>query len=511
VRYLNSAVLLMVIGSASAFACGGNSASISANQGGSAGMEEGGAGGAQGGTGAKGGNAGAANNGGSGGTPIGGGAGAAGEGGAGQPGAAGEPNAAGEGGAAGEAPQGDSLQVTISGVPAGNVATATIVGPSSFSQNISTTTTLSSLEPGSYTVTAPPIEVDGAQVNSVFEATITGSPANVAPGVPATATVSYAPRPGTGMLWVTNFATRNAFGFGAAELAKTGSQADAPDVSLTLPNLGTNSPAAISLAFSASGDAWVGYCKNGQQPQVIAKFARAKLGASGSPSADVKITLPSRPPPDTSYDCASALAFDGSGNLWVGMYHGHVLRYDASDLLVSGTPAPAVTLTNSVYFSAILDMAFDANGNLFVGPYAYPAIARLSASQLTADTANIVPNVVLSLAAGTGIGGLSFGPGGDLWVADYGHFSLLRLKASDLTTTGTPVPSVTLTGVSGPEQLAFDNAGNLWVASYDSSSVFAYGAADLGTSGAPAPLTTLTGGGALSSTFGLRFDNPSAP
>lgn len=506
-RYLSLAVFVAVAGSAAAFACGGDSASISAGHAGSSGeagaVSEGGTAGTStggtstGGAGASGhaGTAGSAGHAGTGG----GAGGAAGEASAGE---AGQGTAeAGAGGAAGEGQAPDSLLVTVGGVPTGKVANVTVTGPGGFTKNISATTTFDSLAAGSYTVTAPAIPVSGTQVDSIFDPSITGSPANVQLDTASTADVTYKQRPGTGMLWVTNFATHNAFGFNAATLAATGTQDSVASVSLNLTGVGTSAPPTPALAFSSTNDLWVGSCRNGQKPQVLAKFSTAKLGANSSPSPDVTVTLPST---DASYDCVGGLAFDSAGNLWVGMYHGHILRINASDLATTGTPTPAVVLS-STSFAAILDIAFDGAGNLFVAPFGKAVIPRVSASQLTASNAALVPDVLLTLPAGAGPGGLALGSDGGLWIADYNHSTLIKLDSASLSASGTPTPALSITGVAGPEQMAFDKVGNLWVAAYDSSTVDELAAADLTTGGAKVPVTSLTGGGLLG-TFGLRFN-----
>jgi ligand-binding sensor domain-containing protein len=400
--------------------------------------------------------------------------------------------------------------VTLTGVPTGSTASVAINGPASFTKTISATTTVSDLAAGSYTISAPPIRVPGTQVDSVYDATVTGSPANVALGATSMSTVSYAQRAGSGMMWVTNFSTHNAYGFDATTIAKTGTHDDAPAVSLNVLNVGTNGPPTYALAFSATGDMWLGSCKNNQTGQVLAKFAPGKISASGSPTPSVTVSLPTT---DTSYDCASALAFDSAGNLWVGMYHGHILKYNAADLVATGAPAPAINLTSAAYFNEIFDLAFDGSGNLFTATYQSPIVARLSAAQLTATAANIVPDVVFQFAASAGLGGIAVAKDGSLWVSNYNNSSIYKLKASALGTSASPpVPdlTVTATGVDGPELMAFDNAGNLWVASLNNNEVVALTSADLATSGVKTPLTTLnTGGTVLNAPLSVRF-NPAA-
>ncbi|MES1185312.1 MAG: hypothetical protein ABUL60_15985 [Myxococcales bacterium] len=439
----------------------------------------------------------------------------AGEAGAIEAGAGGEPAAGGGGtggggtggGGTGGAVQG-SLGVTLTGVPTGSTALVTITGPASFTKTISTTTTTSDLAAGSYTITAPPIRLPGTQVDSIYDAAVTGSPANVTAGATSTSTVSYARRPGSGMMWVTNFSTHNAFGFDATTIAKTGTQSDSPTISLNVLGVGPNAPPTYALAFSATGDMWLGSCKNATTGQVVAKFAPGKISATGSPTPSVTISLPTV---DTSYDCASALAFDAAGNLWVGMYHGHILKYNASDLAVTGSPAPAINLTSTTYFNQIFDLAFDADGNLFTATYQSPIVARLSTSQLSTSAANIVPAVVFQFGNTSGLGGVAIAKDGSLWVSDYNNDAIYKLKASALGTSASPpVPDLTVTGVNAPELMAFDNLGNLWTASLDDNVVVALAAASLTTGGAKTPLTVLTTGGAsLISPLALRF-NPAA-
>ena len=407
------------------------------------------------------------------------------------------------GGSAGQAPGTGSLQVTVSGVPTGSTASVAVTGPGGFNQSIATTTTLPGLAVGSYAVAAPPIPVPGTQVDTAFDAAVTGSPANVTSAATANASVSYAKRPGTGMLWVTNWVSRSLFGFDQAQLAKTTVQTDLPAVSLSLAGFPAGTT-TIPVAFSTKGEAWVGTCKNSATPQVLSKFSPSKIGANSSPTADVTITLPAT---DASYDCVTALTFDGAGNLWVGTYHGgHILKYNASDLATTGTPAPAVNLTNSALFNGIVDLQFDTSGNLFVAAFNKPVVSRLSAAQLTASSAAIVPTVQLSMAADANVGGLTLDKTGTLWVTDYNNGFVLSFPSSLTGTTGTPTPAVKLTVGNGPEQLTFDNAGNLWVAAYDSSQVFAFAPSSITTTGTPTPLTSMTGGVALNSTYGVRFN-----
>lgn len=54
-----------------------------------------------------------------------------------------------------------ALAVTVAGLPAGSSAAVTVTGPNSYSQSLTATTTLTSLTPGTYTVSAAPVTSGG--------------------------------------------------------------------------------------------------------------------------------------------------------------------------------------------------------------------------------------------------------------------------------------------------------------------------------------------------------------
>ena len=522
-RYLSLSGLVVVAGALTAFACGdsdsgsGTPSSVAGDAGDSGDSVAGKAGSA----GKGGGGNSTAGKGGGGNSTAGkggGGNGTAGKGGGDNGGTSGGVNVAGAAAIGGEAGEGggggapavtESLTVTVSGVPSGATASVTITGPDNYSKVISATTTLTDVEPGSYMISATSLRVAGTQVDSQYDPTITGGTVSVVSGEASTAKVTYGLRGGTGSMWVTNFSDHKAFAFGASTLAKTGDVNDTPKTTLTMLNDVSTQP-TDAIAFSKTGDLWAGTCQNGITPQALEMFPPSKLSATSSPQATVTITLPS----DSTYDCVGALTFDAAGNLWVGMYHGHILRFDAKDLLTDGSPEPSVNLTDDgTYFFGVFDMAFDKDGNLLVASIVDETVSRLSASQLTQSSAAFVPDVALTFDAYPG--GIALDGNGNLWVADYGSGGkgdgrILKVNAADMTTSGAPTPAVIITGLPGPEWLQFDNAGNLWVTGYDNNTIFALGAADLATGGAKTPLTTLKGGGSLSLPFGLRF-NPSSP
>ena len=164
----------------------------------------------------------------------------------------------------------------------------------------------------------------------------------------------------------------------------------------------------------------------------------------------------------SAFDEPYGAAFDGHGNLWVSNYSGHTLNeFTPDQLAASGSPAPAVTIT-------------DDGGGSLDGPV-----------------------------------GLAFTPGGDLWVGNYTGDTLVEFTPAQLAATGSPIPATTITSVSnsleGVEEIGFDGLGNLWAAASANSQLSAYTPAQLAAGGALAPSVVLTGP-ELNDVQGVAFD-----
>jgi hypothetical protein len=93
-----------------------------------------------------------------------------------------------------------SLTVTVSGVPGGSTGNVTVTGPNAYSRAVTATTTLSTLTPGTYTISAASITNAGntfAPTPASQTVTVSASP------TAATATVTYAQSTGSLALAVT--------------------------------------------------------------------------------------------------------------------------------------------------------------------------------------------------------------------------------------------------------------------------------------------------------------------
>lgn len=415
-------------------------------------------------------------------------------------GAAGEPGVGGEAGAATTG----TLQVVVGGTPSGEVV---ITGPD-YSSTITSTTTLALTE-GSYSVVAKPARVDGDLIDTLHDATVLGSPANVTAGGFASVTVSYSAqkRTGTGLLWASNDTGMDVLGFTANHLASAGSDTGAANVVLSMPTAGTGGASPRGIAFDSTGYLWVGYCRGaGNNPQAVLGFAPNKLSANQSPSADITINTPGA----VQYDCVNALTFDADDNLYVGFIDGYVLRYSAADLVASGTPAPTLT-TWYDYYGEIQHLMVDKDGNIWVTAYSSNRVSRIDASQL--DTVSYTAPA-MSWSAGSAINGpcgIAMGPDGKVWVSNFDGNTLTAMEASQFSIeNGPPTAAITISSadLDGPEQIAFDEAGNLWVASWQGDRLLRFDADDLTTSGTKSPAATFSGGGSVKAPYGLWINPP---
>jgi sugar lactone lactonase YvrE len=141
----------------------------------------------------------------------------------------------------------------------------------------------------------------------------------------------------------------------------------------------------------------------------------------------------------------AALAFDGSGNLYVAEFYGNDVIKITPDGVVS-------TFASGIASPA--GLAFDGSGNLYVGSQTFSGYID-----------KITPAGVVSTFA-TGIatpGGLAFDGNGNLYVTDYYG------QVDKITPGG--VVSTFATGFNTPQYPAFDSNGNLYVPEHQSGTV----------------------------------------
>lgn len=265
------------------------------------------------------------------------------------------------------------------------------------------------------------------------------------------------------------------------------------------------------------------------QPQVIKK---KKLQAE--PIALVTISED----PGSNLDGPEGLAFDASGNMWVGAENGQeILEYTPAQYAPSGNPTPNVVLNaNSFNFSSPSHLAFDAAGNLWVvdedlsnGNGGNGEVFKYSRAQITglaAGTHNIDPVFGIALSTFAHLETLAFDHSGNMWLADENGDDIYKFSANQLNGTGlsqdliaavvlspTHHAGVCSASLDGPYGLAVDGPGNLYVSNANTGgqcfgSVAEFAAKKIRTSGSPKPkafITTDAQGTSINSPNALTF------
>src|SRR5579875_977806 len=297
-----------------------------------------------------------------------------------------------------------------------------------------------------------------------------------------------------GNLWVANAGGNNVIQISAAALGTSG---------ILKPNLTIANPSGKDyvidphgVAIDAEGDLWVA---NGGIDTIV-EYTAQKLTSNPNPQP---FTFPpavtiSNPSGSLVLDEPEAMTFDPDGNLWVSNGDNDtVIEYTKSQLASSGSPAPAVIISNPAGGAEYLDephgLAFDGHGGLWVANsepddcYANCTqppfeVVGYTASQI-ASSGSPVPNTSLvnPHPSGNPIFDVpqfvAFDKDGDLWVSN-GNWAngvsspaIIEIAAADLTAgTISPTPEVALTGPTGgipylyaASCLVFDSSENLIV------------------------------------------------
>ena len=263
-----------------------------------------------------------------------------------------------------------------------------------------------------------------------------------------------------------------------------------------------------TLAFDQSGNLWVGDASGS-----LLMYGRDSLGVSQDAPPQVVLSGTALCP--EVVPCGPrALAFDNTGGLWVAL-PGRVSHFAASALQATGEPTPDVTLTGPDV-SDPAALAFDASGSLWLAN-ADAGVAKFSAERLVADVdgpADVVltgstPEPVISELANPSA--IAFDADGALWVGYFGSNIVARYEPALLTESASVTPSVQL-GIDVLaliESMAFDDGGNLWIGG-SQGQITRVSATQLVAGGDPAMGAVTLTSADISYAVGLAFDPPAA-
>jgi len=289
---------------------------------------------------------------------------------------------------------------------------------------------------------------------------------------------------------------------------------------------------------------WAGF-QNGQNASIV-------IGQPDFTSTNCDLSNPTQ----NGVCHVNTLAFDSSGNLWIGdCGHGRVLRFSPSfstgmnaNLVLGATDFTATPDFSTVSSSSIYcagGLAFDSSGDLWVADVIYSRILEFKppfsngmdaslviGQQNFTSTAPALSQEGVDFDTETTADGqapISFDGSGNLWVSDEWNNRVLRFSPSffngmnanlvigqsDFISSGSVCASNGFYSLyGGPGGLAFDSSGNLWVGNdlrtfefqppfyNDMSASIVLGASDFSTCGAFPPYPSqnqLSGGATLTS------------
>jgi sugar lactone lactonase YvrE len=239
-----------------------------------------------------------------------------------------------------------------------------------------------------------------------------------------------------------------------------------PDLIIT--SSGLNRPAGI--AFDSIGNLWVVNAESataGSNYASIVRFNNVQ-GLSGNQTLLPSLTI--NPPAAAGpvrnfFGLVHGIAFDRTGNLWVGG-PSTIKRFN-NPRNHSGTitPTPDGVISNEGYgaqlgFSGMI--AFDASGALWItgcqGLAPCVDFAMKFSNPVFAGVSSPPPNIRLTLGDGRSAHGMAFDGDGSLWIIYDGlGRAIVRIAPTNLTANGTPAIATSLnnTTSSGIGKIAF--------------------------------------------------------
>jgi len=385
-------------------------------------------------------------------------------------------------------------------------AAVNVVGPSSYTSNLTVTGTLSGIAAGTYSVTALPVYIGDPVVSTLDTAIVSadtvlvGAPVvtidsvTIASGANDTVFVAYGSRLGSGRVYVSNAngpSTTAASAYSSAQLQVPGSSSPTPIAFVGSAGLGS----AGTLAMDATGNLWVATTSGATG--VISAYSPAQQAATMTTSPAVTVTLAGTP---------AAMAFDIGGNLWVALSNaGEVVKYSASSLTASGASPSAAFPVTQLTPGTLAGMSFDQYGNLWLACATSGELLEYGSTALLNPSSSTLPIVVYPTTAPIAP---IFDAGGRLWVIEGNNAVLIfsATQAAGLTPTTTPSSTVTFTSAGSPTAAAFDNGYDLWMTMGAANQLIELTAQQILAPGTQTPTISVTTSAGGTTAAGLAFN-----
>ncbi len=397
-----------------------------------------------------------------------------------------------------------TLSVVITAPEAGEVPSVRVTGPGE--PRVLTHTTSFLTPAGLYDISANFVTSPDPIVGFGFAANVSSSAAQISARTPIEVGVDYQRVPGTGHFWVPRATAGVIDGYSSRDL-DGGSAGPSVSLSLLMADGGiAKGPEA--LAFDRAGNLWVAIGDEGATPSALMMVATQALNDGGSVSPAVTILSTDVNVADAgtiaSLDFPTSLAFDSSGNLWVGTCGntGSVSMYSAPSLGHSGPVSPTIFWQGSA-LRCVTYLQFDPSGNLWVatcpstatsGAVQVFGLSKLGSATLPSATASLFTDGTTFVCPSA----LGFTPSGNAWVASLknprGLVSLSYEADAGTLQAGTQVTGVNDGGTqvfAWPSSLSFDNSGTAWVLDYSQKRLQSFDSAQLSASGEVQPKLSL--------------------
>ena len=213
---------------------------------------------------------------------------------------------------------------------------------------------------------------------------------------------------------------------------------------------------AEDITFDTRGNLWVansGDCNGGSGAGIL-EFTTAQLAAGGAQTPAIAVTA------SPVLACPFSIAFDASGNAWVADDNNpQIVEFSGFQLSSSGNKTPGMVISGGGLVAASA-VAFESAGALWVANDGGASVVAYTPAQLLAGGVQ-TPFYTVTLPAGAVPWGLAFDNRGTLWVSDVVNAVMWGLSSSQLTATGSPTPAWGISVFWGdtllsPQQPAFD-------------------------------------------------------